>query len=101
MSKLDFESWNDSWKPFIVLWDLQKYFSPHIGNLWIAMTMIKHEGIPMVNRLIKHVDFLKSRVNSNNELAVTVQTSYSSLSRNVERSYNTLYEIVINSLKYF
>ena len=66
------------------------------------MTMIKHEGIPTVNRLIQHVDSLKSGVNSsNNELAVAIQISYSSLSRNVERSYNTFYEKVLNSLKYF
>ena len=85
-----------------MLWRLQKDFSPYIGNLWITMTMIKHEGISTVNRLIQHVDSLKSGVNfSNNELAVIVQTSYSSLSWNVERSYNTFYEKLINSLKYF
>ena len=86
----------------MMLWRLQKDFSPYIGNLYIFMTVIKNEGISTVNRLIQHVDSLKSGVNSsNNELAVAIQISYSSLSRNVERSYNTFYEKVLNSLKYF
>ena len=57
------------------------------------MKMIKQKGISMVNFLIQQVDYLKSGVkSSNNELAVTVQTSYSNLSWNVECSYNTFCE---------
>ena len=61
-----------------------------MDKLRIAMKMIKQKGISMVNRLIQQVDSLKSGVNSsNNELAVTVPTSYSNLPWNVEHSYNT------------
>ena len=61
--------------------------------LRIAMKMIKQKGISMVNNLIQQVDSLMSGVNSyNNEHAVRVQTSYSNLPWNVERSYNTFYE---------
>ena len=64
-----------------------------MDKLRIAMKMIKQKGISMVNRLIQQVDSLKSGVNSsNNVLVVTVQTSYSNLLWNVERSYNTFCE---------
>ena len=64
-----------------------------IDKLRIAMKMIKQKGISMVNRLIQQLDSLKIGVNSsNNELIVTVQTSYSNLPWNVECSYNTFYE---------
>ncbi|KAH0712180.1 hypothetical protein KY289_008139 [Solanum tuberosum] len=71
-------------------------------KLRIAMTGIKNEGIYTVNKLIRHVDSLKGGVSSfNNDLAVLVQTFCSSLSRGVERSYNTFRGKVINTLKYF
>ncbi|KAH0776300.1 hypothetical protein KY290_007711 [Solanum tuberosum] len=55
-----------------------------------------------VKKLIQQVDSLKSGVSfSNNDLVVSVQTSYSSLSRNVEHSYNSFCGKVINTLKYF
>ncbi|KAG5580481.1 hypothetical protein H5410_051108 [Solanum commersonii] len=81
---------------------LQKDTSTDIGKLRIAMTWIKQEGITTVNKLIRQVDSLKCRVDSsNNELAIFVHNSYSSLSRNVERSYNSFSERVISTLKYF
>ena len=61
---------------------LQIDSSTDIGKLPIAMTGIKQEGISTLNRLIKKVESLKRGVNSsNNDLVVTVQTSYFSLSR--------------------
>jgi len=81
---------------------LQKDTTTDVGKLRIAMTGIKQEGISTVNKLIRQVDFLKSGVSSsNNDLAVTVQTSYSSLSLSMERSYNSFCGNVINTLKYF
>ncbi|KAH0773445.1 hypothetical protein KY290_010582 [Solanum tuberosum] len=81
---------------------LQKDTTTDVGKLRIAMTGIKQEGISTVNKFIKQVDSLKSGVSSsNNDLVVTVQTSYSSLSRNVELSYNSFCGKVINILKYF
>ncbi|KAH0650390.1 hypothetical protein KY284_030302 [Solanum tuberosum] len=81
---------------------LQKDTNTNVGKLRIVMTGIKQEGISTVNKLIQQVDSLKSGVNSSNtDLAVMVQTSYSSLSRNVECSYNSLCGKVINTLKYF
>ena len=72
---------------------LQKDSNTDIGKLRITMIMIKQKGISMVNLLIQQVDSVKSGVNSsNNELAVTVQTSYSNLPWNVECSYNTFCE---------
>ncbi|KAH0639643.1 hypothetical protein KY285_036229 [Solanum tuberosum] len=63
---------------------------------------IKKEGISTVNKLIRQVDFLKGGVSSsNNDPVVTIQTSYSSLSRSVEWSYNSFCGKVINTLKYF
>uniref|UniRef100_M1DVC2 Uncharacterized protein n=1 Tax=Solanum tuberosum TaxID=4113 RepID=M1DVC2_SOLTU len=80
---------------------LQNDTSTDMGKLRIAMTGIKQEGISTFNELIKQVDSLKSGVSSsNNDLAVTVQTSYSSLSRNVERSYNSFCGKIINTFKY-
>ncbi|KAG5576188.1 hypothetical protein H5410_056322 [Solanum commersonii] len=53
-----------------------------VGKLLIVMTRIKHEGIYTVNKLIRQVDSLKGGVSSfNNDLAFSVHTSYSSLSR--------------------
>uniref|UniRef100_M0ZUX8 Uncharacterized protein n=1 Tax=Solanum tuberosum TaxID=4113 RepID=M0ZUX8_SOLTU len=81
---------------------VQKDTTTDVGKLRIAMTGIKQEGISTVNKLIRQVDFLKAGVSSsNNDLAVTVQTSYSSLSLSVERSYNSFCGNVINTLKYF
>ncbi|KAH0661484.1 hypothetical protein KY284_026415 [Solanum tuberosum] len=81
---------------------LQKETSTDVDKLRIAMTDIKQEGIFIVKKLIQQVDALKSEVSSsNNDLGVTVQTSYSSLSRNVECSYNSFCGKVINTLKYF
>ncbi|KAG5611608.1 hypothetical protein H5410_022889 [Solanum commersonii] len=81
---------------------LQKDTTTDIEKLRIAMTGIKQEGISTVNKLIRQVDFLKGGVSSsNNDLAVSVQTSYSNLSRGMKRSYNTFCEKVINTLKYF
>uniref|UniRef100_M1DZ15 Uncharacterized protein n=1 Tax=Solanum tuberosum TaxID=4113 RepID=M1DZ15_SOLTU len=63
---------------------LQKDTSTVIGKLRIAMTGIKQKGIAMVNKLIRQADSLKGGVDfSNNELAISVKNSYSSLSRNV------------------
>ncbi|KAH0746129.1 hypothetical protein KY285_007786 [Solanum tuberosum] len=81
---------------------LGKDTTTDVGKLRIAMTGIKNEGIYTVNKLIRHVDSLKGGVSSfNNDLAVLVQTFCSSLSRGVERSYNTFRGKVINTLKYF
>ncbi|KAH0755142.1 hypothetical protein KY290_025412 [Solanum tuberosum] len=66
---------------------LQKDTSTNISKLRIAMTIIKQESISIVNKLIRQVNSLKTGVNSsNNELAISVQNSYSSLSMTVERS---------------
>ncbi|KAH0712494.1 hypothetical protein KY289_008453 [Solanum tuberosum] len=81
---------------------LQKDTTTDVGKLHITMTGIKQEGISTVNKFTHQVDSLKGGVSfSNNDFAVSVQTYYSSLSRGMERSYNTFYGKVINTLKYF
>uniref|UniRef100_M1DTN1 Uncharacterized protein n=1 Tax=Solanum tuberosum TaxID=4113 RepID=M1DTN1_SOLTU len=55
---------------------IEKDTSTDVGKLRIAMTGIKHEGISMVNQLIKQVDSLKGEVSSSNtEPVISVQTS--------------------------
>ncbi|KAG5595927.1 hypothetical protein H5410_037159 [Solanum commersonii] len=77
---------------------LQKDTSSDVGKLHIAMIGIKHEGISTVNKLIQQAGSLKSGVSSsNNELVVSVQTSYSSISKSVERSYNFYCVKIINT----
>ncbi|KAG5611587.1 hypothetical protein H5410_022868, partial [Solanum commersonii] len=81
---------------------LQKDTSTNVGKLRISMTGIKQESISTINKLIRQVDSLKNGVDSsNNEPAISVQNSYSSLSKTVERSYNSFNEKVINTMKYF
>ncbi|KAG5615485.1 hypothetical protein H5410_015309 [Solanum commersonii] len=64
----------------------------HVVKLRIAMTGIKQNGVSIANKLIKQVDSLKSGVESSNtDLAISVQTYFSGLSKNVERSYNSFY----------
>uniref|UniRef100_M1DZD0 Uncharacterized protein n=1 Tax=Solanum tuberosum TaxID=4113 RepID=M1DZD0_SOLTU len=74
---------------------IQKDTSIDVGKLCIAMTSIKHEGISTVNRLIKQVDSFKGGVSSSNtDLAISVQTSYSNLSKNFELSYKFYGKII-------
>lgn len=48
------------------------------------------QGVSTINKLIRQVDNLKTRVDFfNTNLTIFVQTSYSNFSRNVERSYNS------------
>lgn len=80
---------------------LLKDTSTDIGLLCISIKGIKHEGIVIVNRLIKQVDSLKGGVQSSNtDFAVSVHTSYSNISTNVEQSYKILSDWINNSLKY-
>ncbi|KAG5592572.1 hypothetical protein H5410_043086 [Solanum commersonii] len=61
---------------------------------------LKKEGVKTVNRLIKQVDSIKAGADfSHNELAVSVQTSYSNLSKDVERSYDSFCRNILNTLK--
>ncbi|KAH0746180.1 hypothetical protein KY285_007837 [Solanum tuberosum] len=88
--------------PYEKVFRLQKDTTTDVGKLLIAMTGIKQEGISTVNKFTHQVDSLKGGVSfSNNDFAVSVQIYYSSLSRGMERSYNTFYGKVINTLKYF
>lgn len=55
-----------------------------------------------MNKLIKQVNTMNSGVSSsNNKLVVSIQTSYSFFSKNVEQSYDTFCINVLYTLKYF
>ncbi|KAK4345331.1 hypothetical protein RND71_035507 [Anisodus tanguticus] len=73
-----------------------------VGKLRVCMEGLQNEGVKTVNKLISRVNSLnKAATESNAELAVAVQKSYSALSHNVETSYNSLSNRIINTLKYF
>lgn len=81
---------------------LPKDTGTNVGKLRISMDSIhQQEGIK-TNKLINRVDCLNHGASSSQtELAVTIQTSYSNLSWNVERSNNSFAGRIINTLKYF
>uniref|UniRef100_M1DWK4 Uncharacterized protein n=1 Tax=Solanum tuberosum TaxID=4113 RepID=M1DWK4_SOLTU len=81
---------------------LPKDTGTNVGKLRISMDSIhQQEGIK-TNKLINRVDSLNHGASSSQtELAVTIQTSYSNLSWNIERSNNSFAGRIINTLKYF
>ncbi|KAG5585339.1 hypothetical protein H5410_045773 [Solanum commersonii] len=81
---------------------LNKDTSTDVGKLHLAMSRLKHDGISTVHKVMKQVDSIKSGVSSSNtDLVVTFQNSYSSFSKNIERSYNTFCRNMLNTLKHF
>lgn len=81
---------------------LSKDSSTDLGKLRIEVEHLKTEGVHSVNKLIQQVKSFSAGVNaSNNELAVSVQTGYSTFSQNTEKSYYNFCHSVINTLKYF
>lgn len=81
---------------------LSKDTGTDVGKLQISMDSIQQQGIKTVNKLINRVvDSLNHGAGSSQiDLAVTIQTSYSNLAPNDERSYNEFSKRV-NTLKYF
>ncbi|KAG5608959.1 hypothetical protein H5410_020240 [Solanum commersonii] len=76
--------------------------STDVGKIKLAVEDFKKEGVKTVNRLIKQVDSIKAGADSShNELVVSVQTSYSNLSKDVERSYDSFCRNILNTFKYF
>lgn len=68
----------------------------------MEVEVLKREGVRSIKKLIKKVDSLNTEVNSsNNELAVSIQSAYSSFSKDSEKSYDTFCRNVLNTLKYF
>ncbi|KAG5619627.1 hypothetical protein H5410_004845 [Solanum commersonii] len=73
---------------------LHKDSSTDVGKLRL-------EAIRSVNTILKEVNSIKTGADSvHNELDVTVHTSYSNFSKNVERTYDSFCRNVINTLKY-
>lgn len=62
----------------------------------------KQEGVKSLNRLFACVYSIKFDTNtSNNKIAISVHNSYSSLSKNVEKSYEKFCLNMRNTLTYF
>lgn len=84
---------------------LNKDTSTDAGKLQLSMAKLQKEGVAAMNKLLKKVNSLKIVSDSTNstqaDLTVSLHTSYSNLARNVECSYNSFSERVINTLKYF
>ncbi|KAG5577064.1 hypothetical protein H5410_057198 [Solanum commersonii] len=67
--------------------------STNVGKLRISMDDNQCEGIKTMNKLIQRVNSLTQEAESSQtELAIAVQTSYSNLSKNVEKSYHQFYQ---------
>ncbi|KAK4728754.1 hypothetical protein R3W88_021742 [Solanum pinnatisectum] len=63
---------------------------------------LKKQAIRSVNTILKEVNSIKTGADSaHNELAVTVHTSYSNFSKNIECTYDSFCRNVLNTLKYF
>lgn len=74
----------------------------NVGKVRISMDSIHQQERIKTNKLINQVDSLDHGANSSqNELVVTIQTSFSNLPWNVERSNNSFAGRIINTLKYF
>ncbi|MCD7447826.1 hypothetical protein HAX54_035304, partial [Datura stramonium] len=68
----------------------------------VQLSLAQYEGVEFFNLFIKQVDSAAARFElSDNELIVTVQNSYASLSKRTEKSYHSFPERVINTCKYF
>lgn len=81
---------------------LSRDFNTELGKLRMEVEELKKGGVRSVNKLIKQVDSLSTGVNSsNNELAVSIQNAYSYFSMNSEKSYDSFYRNMLNTLKYF
>lgn len=79
---------------------LSKDTSTKVGKLHLDVYRLKKEGVCTVNRLIKQVDSMNNGVNScNNDLAISIQTSYTSLSKNIEHSYGSFSRNVLNTFR--
>lgn len=81
---------------------LSKETNIEVGKIRLHIDGLKKEGVNTVNKLIKQVDLMNSGVNSfNNNLVVSVQTSYTSFTKRIELSYDTLCRNMPNTFKYF
>lgn len=77
---------------------LHKDSSTDVGKLRLEVEGLKKEAIRSVNTILKEVNSIKMGADSaHNELAVTVHTSYSNFSKNVEHSYDNSYGNVLNT----
>ncbi|MCD7471212.1 hypothetical protein HAX54_011529, partial [Datura stramonium] len=73
-----------------------------VANLKKHLTFIQHKGVKLFNKVMRQVDSAAARAEIfNNELAIAVQNSYSSLFTRFEKSYHSLSERIINMLKYY
>ncbi|MCD7465688.1 hypothetical protein HAX54_001765 [Datura stramonium] len=73
-----------------------------VANLKKQLTHIQHEGVKSFNKVLRQVDSAAARAEiSDNELAIVVQNSYSSLSIRFKKSYHLFSKRIINMLKYF
>ncbi|KAF3652469.1 putative uroporphyrinogen decarboxylase, chloroplastic-like [Capsicum annuum] len=84
------------------LLDLKKSTSTDIGMVQLALGEFKHEGIKLLTRVFTRINSFKSQVlSSNDDLAISVQNSYSSFFKIVEKSYDTFYHNMHNTLTFF
>lgn len=81
---------------------LRKDTSFVVGKIHIAMHKLKKEGVCSINKFLKQYDSIKIGADStHNEMAFSIQTSYSNFSKNVECSYNSFCGNILNTLKFF
>ncbi|KAH0723716.1 hypothetical protein KY289_006760 [Solanum tuberosum] len=81
---------------------LHKDSSTDVGKLRLEVGGLKKDVIRSVNTILKKVNSIKTGADSaHNKLVVSMHTSYSTLSKTVERSLNTFCKNVLNTLKYF
>ncbi|KAF3613992.1 hypothetical protein FXO38_35931 [Capsicum annuum] len=64
------------------LLDLGKSISSNISIVWLTLDGLKSEGFKLFSQVLSRMDSFKSQVSSSNDdLAISVQPSYSSLSK--------------------
>lgn len=81
---------------------LHKDSNTDIRKHHLKVEGLKKEGLYSVNAILKEVNSIKSGASfAHIKLVVTVHTSYSNFSKNVEHSYSIFYSNVLSTLKYF
>lgn len=76
--------------------------STDIGKLRLEVEGLKKDDIRLANTILKKVKSIKTGADSShNELVVTMHTSYSNFSKNVELTYKTFYRNVLKHSQVF
>uniref|UniRef100_M1DBF2 Uncharacterized protein n=1 Tax=Solanum tuberosum TaxID=4113 RepID=M1DBF2_SOLTU len=77
---------------------LHKDSSTDVGKLRLEVERLKKDVIRSVNTILKEINSIKIGADfAHSELAISVHTSYSTFSKTVEHSFNTLCRNVLNT----